>query len=62
MKVPKKSKAIWGAKVPVEKESNVLEVNISAVMEEVSEVHISAGEEVACGKDRQLAVSPHDSI
>lgn len=48
--------------MPVEKESNVLEVNISAVMEEVSEVHISAGEEVACGKDRQLAVSPHDSI
>lgn len=47
MKVPKKSKAIWGAKVLVEKENNVPEVQISAVMEEVPEVQISAGEEAA---------------
>lgn len=47
MKVSKKSKAIWGAKVLVEKESNVPEVNTSAVMEEVPEVQISAGEEAA---------------
>lgn len=47
MKASKKPKAIWEAKVPVEKENNVPEVNISAVMEEVPEVHISVAEEVA---------------
>lgn len=62
VKVSKKSKAIWGAKVLVEKESNVPEVNTSAVMEEVPEVQISAGEEAAYGKERQGAVSPDGII
>ena len=62
MKVSKKSKAIWGAKVLVEKESNVPEVNTSAVMEEVPEVQISAGEEAAYGKERRGAVSPDGII
>lgn len=47
MKASKKPKAIWEAKVLVEKENNVPEVNIFAVMEEVPEVHISVAEEVA---------------
>lgn len=57
MKASKKPKAIWEAKVPVEKENNVPEVNISAVMEEVPEVHISVAEEVAYKGDREAVVS-----
>lgn len=57
MKASKKPKAIWEAKVLVEKENNVPEVNIFAVMEEVPEVHISVAEEVAYNGDREAVVS-----
>ena len=62
VKAPKKPKAIWEAKVPVEKENTVPEVNVFAVMEEVPEVHISVAEAVAYKGDREAVVSPGDYI
>lgn len=62
MKAPKKPKAIWEAKVPVEKENTVPEVNIFAVMEEVPEVHISVAAVAAYKGDREGVVSPGDYI
>lgn len=56
-KAPKKPKAIWEAKVPVEKENTVPEVNIFAVVEEVPEVHISVAE-VAALSAASVAVMP----
>ena len=53
VKAPKKPKAIWEAKVPVEKENTVPEVNVFAVMEEVPEVHISVAEAVAYKGDKK---------
>lgn len=41
VKAPEKPSAIWEAKVPVEKGNSVPEVNISAGVEEVPEVHTS---------------------
>lgn len=57
MKASKKPKAIWEAKVPVEKENTVPEVNIFAVMDEVPEVDISVVE-VAALSAASVAVVP----
>lgn len=63
MKAPKKPKAIWEAKVPVEKENTVPEVNIFAVMEEVPEVHISVAEAAAYkGTEKPSSVQVTTSV
>lgn len=63
MKAPKKPKAIWEAKVPVEKENTVPEVNIFAVTEEVPEVHFSVAEAAAYkGTEKPSSVQVTTSV